>query len=623
MKKNFFLPALLIVTSIILSSCRGAEPTPGVTTDTTWDRIQKNGKIVVGTSMDYPPFEYINSEYVADGFDIAMVSALGQQLGLPMDVKNYSFNGLYNALQTGQIDIAVSAITVTPAREQEVLFSDVYLTDSAAALAPPGSPIVISSTQQLPAYRVGVQRGSVYESYMNTNFVMTGLMPASQLYTFINTDDLVSNLVANKIDIALMDESTAEIYMQKNNLKLAGTGVAPQRLAIAMPLNSPTLQANINKALKTLNNNGTLGKLARQYLDVDPSTVLPPSCIDDMAFVADVTYPDNNMKSPPVLTPGQVFVKTWRVKNSGTCTWVPGYKLVYTYGNTAAAQMGGQPVQITNPVSANQTVDLSVTLTAPKTNGTYQGFWQMNNSNKQAFGQTIWVGITVSDPAQPTAAPVPAPVVTSFTVSPGQIQQGQCVTASWVVQGKVDKIVFERNGQDLLPNAPASGTYNDCPPNTGQVQYGLGAYGPGGKDVKEVYITVSAAPQPTAIPTAVPTAVPPAPKPPAYLYPYTLIQLWGAAPLSGSTITLQLGADGTLGGNNGCSDYAGQWSMNGSSFSIYNVQNIVGPSNCLVEVQQQSSNYMDTLSRVKSYLVDGSGNLVYYDANGTEILRYK
>jgi arginine/lysine/histidine transporter system substrate-binding protein len=623
MKKILSISLLILLAAILLTSCKGAEPTPGVTTDTTWDRIQKTGKIVVGVSMDYPPYEYIDSNYQADGFDIGMITAMGQQMGIPMDVRNYSYNGLYNALQTGQIDIAVSAITVTPDREKVVLFSNVYLTDTASALAPPGSPIVITSPSQLAAYRVGVQQGTVYESYMVKTFVEPGLMPASQLYRFIKPEDAVANLVANKVDIVLMDTYSAQIFQEKNNLKMAGTGVNTQRYAIAMPLNSPTLQININNALKTLNNNGTLGKLSKQYLNVDPTTVLPPSCVDDMAFVSDVTYPDNNMKSPPVVTPGQVFVKTWRVKNTGTCTWVPGYQLVYAYGNTPAAQMGGQPVQIVSPVSPNATVDLSATLTAPKTNGTYQGFWQMNNASKQAFGQTIWVGVTVADPAQPTAAPVPAPVVTTFTVTPGSIQQGQCVKASWTVSGKVDKIVFERNGQDLLPNAPISGTYTDCPSGTGQVQYGLGAYGPGGKDVKNVYITVSAASvQPTAVPPQ-PTAVPPAPKPPAYLYAYKLILLWGNPPISGSSITLQLGADGTLGGNDGCLDYYGQWSMNGSSFSFYNLGSQPGITNCLPDVQQQASNYMDTLTRVKSYLVDGSGNLVYYDSNGSEILRFK
>jgi hypothetical protein len=63
--------------------------------------------------------------------------------------------------------------------------------------------------------------------------------------------------------------------------------------------------------------------------------------------------------------------------------------------------------------------------------------------------------------------------------------------------------------------------------------------------------------------------------------------------------------------------------MNGSSFSFYNVAEVAGVTNCLPDVATQASNYMDTLNRVKSYLIDGSGNLVYYDSNGTEILRYK
>jgi ABC-type amino acid transport substrate-binding protein len=507
MKKILVPFVFLIIIAILLTSCQGAEPNPGVTTDATWDRIQKNGKIVVGVSMDYPPYEYIDTNFIADGFDIALITEIGKELGLPMDVRNYAFNGLYNALATGQIDVAVSAITITSEREAVVLFSDVYLTDTASALAPPGSPIVVAQPSQLAAYRVGVQQGTVFDSYMTKNFVEPGLMPASQVYRFLKPEDAVANLVANSIDIVLMDTPSAQVYQQKNNLKMAGTGMEPQRYAIAMPLNSPTLQKNLNDALKTLNNNGTLGALVQQYLNVPPSTVLPPSCVDDMAYVADVTYPDNNMTSPPVVTPGQVFVKTWRVKNTGTCSWVPGYQLAYAYGNTPAAQMGGQPVPITSTISPGMTVDLSATLTAPTANGTYQGFWQMKNANNQSFGQTIWVGVTVANPAQPTAAPVPAPVITTFSVTPGQIQLGQCVSANWVVQGAVDRVVFERNGEDLLPYAPVSGTYTDCPPFSGQVQYSLGAYGSGGQQVLSVYITVSAAPTVPPPPTATPEVV--------------------------------------------------------------------------------------------------------------------
>jgi ABC-type amino acid transport substrate-binding protein len=501
MKKIQVLSAVLLMAAIFLTACSGAEPTAPV--DATWDRIQKNGKIVVGVSMDYPPFEYIDSNFIADGFDIAMITELSKQMGIPMDVRNYAFNGLYNALQSGQIDIAVSAITVTSERQQVMSFSNVYLTESASALAASGSPIVITSPSQLAAYRVGVQQSTVFDSYMTKTFVETGLMPATMLYRFLKPEDAVASLVANSIDIVLMDTPSAESYQQKNNLKLAGTGMSPQPYAIAMPLGSPTLQENINNALTTLNNNGTLGALAKKYLEVEPSTVLPPTCYDDMAYVADITYDDKNMTAPPPVTPGQVFVKTWRVKNTGTCSWVPGYQLAYAYGNTPEAQMGGQPVPITSTVAPGSTVDLSATLTAPTTPGVYQGFWQMNNASKQAFGQTIWVAVTVVDPNQPTPAPVPAPYITSFTVSPSSITLGECVQASWTVEGYVDRVVFERNGEDLVPYAPVSGTYTDCPPVAGQVKYGLGAYGPGGKSTKDVYITVSEAPS-VANPIATP-----------------------------------------------------------------------------------------------------------------------
>jgi hypothetical protein len=116
------------------------------------------------------------------------------------------------------------------------------------------------------------------------------------------------------------------------------------------------------------------------------------------------------------------------------------------------------------------------------------------------------VGVTVVDPNQPTPAPVPAPYITSFTVTPGSITLGQCVQASWFVEGFVDRIVFERNGEDLVPYAPASGTYTDCPPVAGQVQYGLGAYGPGGQANKDIYITVSDVPS-----VSNPIATPPTP----------------------------------------------------------------------------------------------------------------
>src|SRR5687768_16536485 len=77
---------------------------------------------------------------------------------------------------------------------------------------------------------------------------------------------------------------------------------------------------------------------------------------DAALFIADVTVPDGSAYSP-----NASFTKTWRLKNTGTCTWTTAYKLVFVSG----AQMGG-PGEVNLPaaVAPNTTVDLSVNLTA-------------------------------------------------------------------------------------------------------------------------------------------------------------------------------------------------------------------------------------------------------------------
>ncbi|MBI3738755.1 MAG: hypothetical protein HY258_06885, partial [Chloroflexi bacterium] len=119
---------------------------------------------------------------------------------------------------------------------------------------------------------------------------------------------------------------------------------------------------------------------------------------DAAQFVSDVTVPDGTAFSP-----GATFIKTWRLKNVGSCTWTTSYSLVFASGE----QMGG-PASVALPqsVAPGQTVDISVTLTAPSAPGTYTGFWQFKNASGILFGigstanKTWWVKIQVNAPQQ-------------------------------------------------------------------------------------------------------------------------------------------------------------------------------------------------------------------------------
>lgn len=111
-----------------------------------------------------------------------------------------------------------------------------------------------------------------------------------------------------------------------------------------------------------------------------------PLC-DDYAFgePVDVTIPDGTS-----MTPGQEFVKTWKIKNTGICAWGDGYGLVYTYGE----KMSGVPVPV-GLVEVGQEVEVSVNFKAPDQIGEYTSAWQMANAKGITFGKAIFVKIIV------------------------------------------------------------------------------------------------------------------------------------------------------------------------------------------------------------------------------------
>lgn len=110
------------------------------------------------------------------------------------------------------------------------------------------------------------------------------------------------------------------------------------------------------------------------------------------AFISDVTIPDGT-----AVAPEQSFIKTWRIKNVGSCAWSTSYNLVFASGD----QLGG-PASVKFPIGVkpNETIDLSVTLFAPKITGPYTGYWQLSSSEGDTFGtgnknQPFYVKINV------------------------------------------------------------------------------------------------------------------------------------------------------------------------------------------------------------------------------------
>ena len=122
-------------------------------------------------------------------------------------------------------------------------------------------------------------------------------------------------------------------------------------------------------------------------------TPTPVSRCDAIQFLGDVTYPDGSL-----VARNNNFVKTWRLKNIGTCSWTPSYALVFVNGDPMS---GPSAVSLPRNVNPGETIEMSVTLTAPNTGGNYRGYWKLRNSTGVLFGfgtqsdTAFWVDINV------------------------------------------------------------------------------------------------------------------------------------------------------------------------------------------------------------------------------------
>ncbi|MBC7233442.1 MAG: peptidoglycan DD-metalloendopeptidase family protein [Chloroflexi bacterium] len=184
-----------------------------------------------------------------------------------------------------------------------------------------------------------------------------------------------------------------------------------------------------------------------QYVGGSPYLSPPPSSTstDSATFLSDVTLPDGS-----VVPPGQALVKTWRVRNSGTSTWGPGYQLAFIGGD----QMGApNSVNLPRSVAPGEEVDISVNMTAPSTGGSYQGNWQMRNAQGVYFGDRMWVRISV--PSGPTPTPPPSGGTEDITVQnveyPSVVTPGQHFRPRITVRVNQGQLLQSRG--DMLRNS--------------------------------------------------------------------------------------------------------------------------------------------------------------------------
>jgi polar amino acid transport system substrate-binding protein len=205
----------------------------------------------VGTSPDFPPFEFINettNEIV--GIDIDLVKLVAQKIGYEVEIVPIDFDGLIPALQAGQIDIVASGMTITEDRSKVVDFSIPYWEANQAILIAKGSQFKPRSLEDLNGKVVGVQTGTTAEELVTKYINETSANIQVKSYTsyILATQDLLNG----RIDVVIVDEPVARALQRTYNVETTATIETGERYGFAVRKGNTELLSAINKALSEI-----------------------------------------------------------------------------------------------------------------------------------------------------------------------------------------------------------------------------------------------------------------------------------------------------------------------------------------------------------------------------------
>lgn len=227
--------------------------------------LVNDGKLTIGTSAEYEPFEYMeDGEY--KGFDLDMAAALADELGLELEIVNMDFDGICAGVASGtKFDIGVAAISVTPEREKEIDFTDPYYMDDQAIVTMKDNADITADNyaEALGAegVKIAVQSGSTAEAYAKENF------PAAEIVPFKNATDCFAAVQSNQV-VALVTNRSVAMQLVEGSfdneqiIKSVSTG---EEYAIAVSKDNPALTEALNDAIAKLAEDGTIDELKAKY----------------------------------------------------------------------------------------------------------------------------------------------------------------------------------------------------------------------------------------------------------------------------------------------------------------------------------------------------------------------
>ncbi|WDZ95672.1 basic amino acid ABC transporter substrate-binding protein [Herbaspirillum sp. WKF16] len=218
----------------------------------------------VGVESAYAPFSSENEQKTVVGFDIDVMKALAKKIGIEVKFVPTPFESIFNSLAQGDLDLLISAITITEERKKSVSFSDPYFV-ATQAIAVPANDTKVTKMDDLKTLTVGTQSGTSGDDLVQQVLGKN----SAKIKRFESTPLALKELEGGGVDAVVADEPVVKNYIANNpnsKLRTVNDSAFPKEdYGVAVRKDDPELLAKVNKGLAEMKADGSFAAINAQY----------------------------------------------------------------------------------------------------------------------------------------------------------------------------------------------------------------------------------------------------------------------------------------------------------------------------------------------------------------------
>lgn len=259
---------ILIMTCLLAAGC-GSNTDTTTSDESTTDPLA-DGVLTVAVDDTYLPMEFRDEENNLVGFDIDLIKALGEELGVETDIQTVAWDGIFTGLEANQYDVIISSTSITPERQKAYSQSNPYIANGIVIVSNNGTAERASTFEELDGKTVGVQIETSADIAAQVLKDETGTDVTIKQYDGML--DAFAALEGQQIDYVITDIGVADYYVAQKPETFVITTAEPltnEPIGVTATKENSELISKINDALDTLRENGTLKEISEKWFGTD------------------------------------------------------------------------------------------------------------------------------------------------------------------------------------------------------------------------------------------------------------------------------------------------------------------------------------------------------------------